>query len=71
MKRVITVAASFVLALGLAGPVAAADYPEQAKPHSCDVVQSLPHDIIGHLVGLSPRAVANLSALVTDACLGG
>ncbi|MFL5779310.1 MAG: hypothetical protein ACJ761_10240 [Chloroflexota bacterium] len=63
-------AATLMLSL-VAGPAAAAAFPEQGRPHSCAVVTSLPKDIIGHLTSVAPGAAARLEALLIDACFGG
>ena len=69
MKRVAAALAAVSLMLAMAGPAAAADFPEQANlDHACEVVQSLPKDIIGHLLGVSPTAAGILLANLADAC---
>jgi hypothetical protein len=69
MKRVAAALAAVSLMLAMAGPAAAADFPEQANlDHACEVVQSLPKDIIGHLLGVSPRAAEILLSNLADAC---
>ena len=72
LHRVTALVLGLVLALTLAFPVLAGDFPEQPGDlPACPVVQSLPKDIIGHLFGVSPGAAERLVALLTDACLGG
>jgi hypothetical protein len=69
MKRVGSAIAAMSLLFASAAPAAAADFPEQPNlDHACDVVQSLPKDIIGHLLGVSPVAADILIANLTDAC---
>ena len=68
MKRISAMLAAIALQAAIATPVLAADFPEQGKPHSCDVVTSLPKDVIGHLFQVSPDAAQRLLDLLTDAC---
>jgi hypothetical protein len=68
MKRISAILAALTLLLAMATPVLAADFPDQANLHSCDVVTSLPFDVIGHLFQISPEAAQLLLDLVTDAC---
>ena len=66
-------AASTILAvaaaIGLAAPVAAGDFPDQAgRPPACDVITALPKDVIGHLDSVNPAVAARLAQRVADAC---
>jgi hypothetical protein len=68
MRRI----ASFVAAISLLSvtampAAAAADFPQE---HACEVVQSLPFDIIGHLLDVSPATAARLIALLSETCAG-
>ena len=68
MKRIGMFAAAIALSLSLAGPVGAAGFPDAGKPHSCDAVQSIPKDLIGHLFTVAPATAARLLALLTEVC---
>ena len=68
MKRVSSIIAAVSLIFILAAPAAAIDFPEQGNLQSCEVVTSLPKDVIGHLFEVSPATAQKLLDLVTDAC---
>jgi hypothetical protein len=68
VKRALPVVLALSTILATAGTVTAADFPEQANPHSCGVVLNLPKDVIGHLFGVSPATAERLLAQLADAC---
>jgi len=58
-------------ALATAAPVAGSNFPEQPGDiPACDVVTSLPKDVIGHLLAVNPQAAERLLDNVADACEG-
>ena len=68
MKRIGVTVAALALSFTIAGPVAAADFPEQGKPQSCAVLLSLPKDVIGHLFTVAPATAERLLAQITEVC---
>lgn len=68
MKRLAAITVALSLGIALAAPAMAADFPEQADIHACEVVQSLPKDIIAQLYIVSPGAAEILLANLIDAC---
>ena len=69
MKRLAIAASIATLALSMLGaPAAAADFPEQARPHSCAVITSLPKDLLAQVGAHAPETAARLAAQLADAC---
>jgi hypothetical protein len=67
-NRLSALGLALVMMFAFAAPIAAA----QPSPlRACDVVQSLPKDIIAHLFSVSPATAERLLALLADACQGG
>ena len=69
MKRLTLAASAAMLALAMfAAPAAADEFPSQGKPQSCEVLQTLPKDVIGQIAAHSPETAEALLARLTDAC---